>query len=229
MTTLTSCPTCRRQLRVPDDLLGKSVRCPACGVTFTGSADPGPPPAPTESTPPQLELPGGDTVVAAPGSGNPPPSAPAPRPSRPGQGPPEAATCPYCAASIRQGAARCPACGEDLGDEDDRPWERPARIPVRRDCEPHRGNVVLALGIVSLCLLVCWPLSVVALPLGITAWVMGARDLEKMRKGLMDPSGQGLVQGGRVCGIVGTILNSLYLVGCGGYFLFIVLAEQFHM
>src|SRR2546429_590559 len=30
-----SCPSCRRQLRVPDDLLGKTVRCPGCQSTFT--------------------------------------------------------------------------------------------------------------------------------------------------------------------------------------------------
>src|SRR6266542_2624240 len=33
------CPSCQRQLRVPDQAVGKTVRCPACKTTFAvGSA-----------------------------------------------------------------------------------------------------------------------------------------------------------------------------------------------
>ena len=35
--TLT-CPQCNCQLRVPDQLLGKKIKCPSCGVNFTASA-----------------------------------------------------------------------------------------------------------------------------------------------------------------------------------------------
>src|SRR5215475_8433607 len=31
------CPQCNRELRVPDELLGKKVKCPACSTTFTAS------------------------------------------------------------------------------------------------------------------------------------------------------------------------------------------------
>jgi predicted Zn finger-like uncharacterized protein len=31
------CPSCNRELRVPDELLGKKVKCPACATTFTAS------------------------------------------------------------------------------------------------------------------------------------------------------------------------------------------------
>ena len=38
------CPSCRRELRVPDQLIGKLVKCPACATTFTASAsEPSPP------------------------------------------------------------------------------------------------------------------------------------------------------------------------------------------
>jgi predicted Zn finger-like uncharacterized protein len=35
MANVISCPKCDRQLRVPDDLIGQSVKCPSCGDTFT--------------------------------------------------------------------------------------------------------------------------------------------------------------------------------------------------
>lgn len=35
MPEITSCPDCSKKLRVPDDLLGKKVRCPGCKVMFT--------------------------------------------------------------------------------------------------------------------------------------------------------------------------------------------------
>jgi hypothetical protein len=40
MPQLISCPDCGRTLRVPDDLLGKKVKCPGCGVKFVGEAAP---------------------------------------------------------------------------------------------------------------------------------------------------------------------------------------------
>jgi hypothetical protein len=38
MPTLVACPKCQRKLRVPDDLLGKSVKCPSCQEAFTADA-----------------------------------------------------------------------------------------------------------------------------------------------------------------------------------------------
>jgi predicted Zn finger-like uncharacterized protein len=35
MANVITCPKCDRQLRVPDDLIGQSVKCPSCGDTFT--------------------------------------------------------------------------------------------------------------------------------------------------------------------------------------------------
>jgi len=37
---LIRCPQCERQLRVPDALLGKKVKCPSCGTTFAATAAP---------------------------------------------------------------------------------------------------------------------------------------------------------------------------------------------
>ena len=41
-----SCPACGRALRVPDELIGKPVKCPSCYQQFTGSVDTRPPAAP---------------------------------------------------------------------------------------------------------------------------------------------------------------------------------------
>jgi hypothetical protein len=46
MPQFVSCPKCGRRARVPDTLIGKSVKCPGCTETFTAAASP--PPAPTK-------------------------------------------------------------------------------------------------------------------------------------------------------------------------------------
>ncbi len=38
MPELVTCPDCSKNLRVPDHLLGKVVKCPSCGTTFTANA-----------------------------------------------------------------------------------------------------------------------------------------------------------------------------------------------
>jgi hypothetical protein len=76
--------------------------------------------------------------------------------------------------------------------DDERPWEQPGA--VRRDCEPHRawllhllGDVGRALGLLTL---MCGPVGMAALPLGLVVRRMARHDLEAMRRGLMDPSGE---------------------------------------
>jgi len=59
MPEIVSCPQCQRQLRVPDELLGQSVKCPSCGVTFaaTVAAAQAPPPPPQWAEPaPQQQV-----------------------------------------------------------------------------------------------------------------------------------------------------------------------------
>ena len=64
--------------------------------------------------------------------------------------------------------------------------------------KPHHGTMILIFGILGL-IGVCWPL-------GIVAWVMGNGDLKAMDAGAMDPSGRGLTNAGRICGMIATIL-----------------------
>ena len=69
--------------------------------------------------------------------------------------------------------------------------------------KPHRGTLVLVLGILGL--IVCGPL-------GIVAWVLGSGDLKEMDAGTMDTDGRGSTQAGKICGIIATIFMALALV-----------------
>ena len=66
--------------------------------------------------------------------------------------------------------------------------------------KPHRGTMILVFGILGIA--ICFPL-------GIVAWVLGNNDLTAMRAGTMDPTGEGLTQAGKVCGIISVVLAIL--------------------
>ena len=40
MPTVVVCPECHKRARVPEQMLGKNVRCPACGATFPATDGP---------------------------------------------------------------------------------------------------------------------------------------------------------------------------------------------
>jgi hypothetical protein len=64
--------------------------------------------------------------------------------------------------------------------------------------QPHRGVLILVLGILGLvCCFIC----------GIIAWVMGSGDLKQMDAGIMDASGRGLTQAGKICGMIAVVLQ----------------------
>ncbi|MCP4607965.1 MAG: DUF4190 domain-containing protein [Planctomycetes bacterium] len=68
---------------------------------------------------------------------------------------------------------------------------------------PHRGVLILVLGILGIvCCFIC----------GIIAWVMGNNDMREIDAGRMDPTGRGLTQAGKICGIVGVILAIVGIV-----------------
>lgn len=72
---------------------------------------------------------------------------------------------------------------------------------------PHRGTLILVLGILSL---------ILCQPLGIAAWLMGNGDLAAMTAGTMDPSGRSTTEVGRILGIIATALLAigvLFFVG----------------
>ena len=72
--------------------------------------------------------------------------------------------------------------------------------------KPHRATLILVLGILGL---------VLCAPLGLVAWIMGNGDLKEMDAGTMDPSGRSTTNGGRICGMIATILMIIGLVIMG--------------
>jgi predicted Zn finger-like uncharacterized protein len=174
MAEIVNCPQCDRKLRVPDDLLGKKVKCPTCGQMFTAeAAEPAIPVAPDPEPEPEPE-------------------------ARSPLGPPP-------------GVARPRA---NQNDYEDQPRRRPLARPRRErvDTQPHRGSLILVLGI----------LGIVACQIfGPVAWLMANNDLAEMRSGRMDPEGEGLTNAGRVCGIIGTVFLGLNL--CCGMAMFVLM------
>ncbi len=80
---------------------------------------------------------------------------------------------------------------------------------------PHRGVLILVLGILGL--IFCQVFSPFA-------WIMGKGDMEKIDAGRMDPEGRGMTQAGMICGIVGTAILVLVLLGLVVGLLFVIVA-----
>ena len=91
------------------------------------------------------------------------------------------------------------------------PWEQPGCF--RRDCEPHRGDMLWWLGCASfilgnLALVPCFvglP-NLLGTPLGLTTWMLARSDLAKMQKGVMDPRGEKITAEARLFGVVAFLL-----------------------
>jgi hypothetical protein len=204
MSAPVTCPSCGRECQVPDQP-DAEVKCQDCGrVLGAPTVTLNPPPAADKL----------DAVLPAPLT-----TAPAPAPSpvveatRP-SAEEDLMPCPHCGEHILRNSTFCRFCREHV-EEEIPPWERGRR--VRRDVEPHRGNLILVLGILGFVV----PLA--GLFLAIAAWVMGRRDMARMDRREMDPSGKGTTQAGFICGIVATVLQGLALLGCVAYIVLIFL------
>src|SRR5687768_3781355 len=92
-----------------------------------------------------------------------------------------------------------------------RPWEIPGN--VRRDCDPHRGLLLMALGATALVfgfasVLLVFP-ALVAFPLGLVTARMARHDLMQMRLGSMDPEGRRQAVKAELWALCGTLLSLL--------------------
>ena len=97
---------------------------------------------------------------------------------------------------------------EGITDRPVPPWELPGA--VRRDCEPHRGELLRWLSRVTAFLAAAGVLFIVpalfALPLGAAVWVMARHDLALMRLGGMDPAGEADTRQARVLLLIAALL-----------------------
>jgi hypothetical protein len=192
MSTVIHCPSCNRNLRVPANLMGQRVKCPSCDAVFVAEQPSGEEPilefaeeqTPTQPSRPR-DLPGEeqDDERESP-----------PRRRRPHPRPEE-------------------DYDEELSEEEAYDQQgRTGRRRRRMDMAPHRGTLILVLGILGFFFL--------PFVLGPMAWIMGSNDLKEMRARRMDPEGEGMTNAGRICGIVSTIIGfSCLFVSCLGFIL----------
>jgi hypothetical protein len=211
MPVIVACPSCGEQLSVPEDFLGRTVRCASCSTAFEANqkrSEPGPVPGPStqEHVSDRPGLDDGDRRAGPVDDGVGERHGDRVVPGEPPRGmPPEERDRDYPPRDY---------------DEDE-----PRRY-IRRDVMPHRGAMVLTLGIISIACgtilaLVCGILPLVAIGLGVTAVLMGRSDLQQIDAGTMDPDGRGQTKAGLICGIIGMICGALALIACGVYLVFV--------
>jgi hypothetical protein len=201
------CPSCKRRLNVPDKFLGKRVKCPGCGEALE-AAEAGEtevqPEKPKKTVPPPRE-----SVAPAPK-----------RPARRSDPPDDEAEPEYLDEPEEKPRRRRPRRDEEDEDEDERAPRRRRRrgdddeddeYPTvrRRRRAPHRGGLVLTLGIITL---VAWCCPLAGFIVGGIAMNMAKKDLEEMSAGRMDESGRTLTMTGNVCAIIGVVLSMLNFI-----------------
>ena len=101
---------------------------------------------------------------------------------------------------------------------------QPPVASIQPPLKPHRGSLVLVLGIVGLAmvlpgLLFCGIGTVIAFICGVIAWVMGHKDMKEMDAGRMDPAARGLTKAGKICGIISVIIS---IAGTAFWLIFMV-------
>ncbi len=186
MAQLIPCPDCKKHLQVPDDLLGKLVQCPECKTTFTARL-------PEEVNPP--------TSTTA----SPPPTKSSSAPWQNDESDDD-----------RDDDSRAKKRRRDDDDDDDdgRDRER-SRRSVRRSFTPHKGEMILIFGLLSLFL------PAFSVIFALMAWIMGSSDLREMREGRMDPAGESMTQAGRIMGMISVGLHMLVILACCGFYGFV--------
>ena len=210
MPAVVSCPQCRQNLHLPEQLIGSTVRCPMCQRAFTASLDSvsaGPPP-----------LPSGVPSGGAPAG--PAPAVPAP-PAPARSAPAPAAPAPSAPAPFAPAEEEYEKPLEDPGEKKRKRRKELSRYGTgtgglygdlmkeqRRKATEHRGVLILVFGIVS----ITCAAGIVGLIFAIITYNMATNDLNEMMSGRMDRSGETLTKTGRILALIGGGLFVVELV-----------------
>ena len=204
MSIETACPGCQRTLRVPSEHAGKQARCPLCNTIYTvGNVEAAKPETGLDGDSPDWRMRTSEGQTYGPVS-----KSELDRWVSEGR---VTGDCELHCVSDNQwqtaevvytSLAQRPQTSKNASADPSQP-----RSAARyRYTEPHRGTLILVLGILS------W---VVSCPVfGIVAWVLGSNDLREMRTGRMNPNGMGLTQAGLILGRIHTmILIAIVVLG----------------
>lgn len=97
----------------------------------------------------------------------------------------------------------------EIDESDVRPWAKPGA--VRRDCEPHRGKLIVFAGRLSITMGLtgcCMPLLLLpAWGLLLFALVVSRQDLPLIERGLMDRDGETMTRHGGRAALVGMLVS----------------------
>jgi hypothetical protein len=117
--------------------------------------------------------------------------------------------CQYCGSELTANLNACSNCGKTVPGTEN-------ATPVYH--EAGRGVMILILGIISLVSL--GPI------LGIPAWVMGYKDLKKIKAGIIAASEKSMTQAGMILGIISTVLYILIFILFILFLIIVVMAES---
>jgi len=106
--------------------------------------------------------------------------------------------CPNCGNQTADDAKFCSKCGSPMKQTEQRP---PSQHVYQ---EAGRGTMVFIFGLLGLVMMGPF--------FGIPAWIMGHRDLKKIREGIIPQSEEGLTRVGYILGIIATVLWGLILL-----------------
>jgi phage FluMu protein Com len=181
------CAHCRRMLQVQEEHLGKTVKCPSCGGAFAARRE--------EETFTPAAMPDFELDNDKP--------APQEEPAKPRV--PSSDQSTY--AVQLDAEALAPPPGK-------RGRRRPPRTystdeDYESDVQPHRGVLILVLGILSI-VLACIPLA--GWILGGVTMSMASHDERLMEARAMDRSGRAITKAGQACGIIGVFLATVAFI-----------------
>jgi hypothetical protein len=119
---------------------------------------------------------------------------------------PPATHCPSGHGLLKEwdGQMRCWKCGWTSDVPSSKPKKKAKKVS-KPSLKPHRGGIILFLGVISI--LLCGGCLT-----GIPAWLMGKNDLAEMDLGTMDPSGRTLTNAGRIFGKVVSIFWIIVII-----------------